>query len=179
MLRTAGYQAVAAPFGAHFEITSGPGGIEAVRLAPRRPRRREAANFLTRAAAEQLQEYFAGERAAFNLPLAPFAAGAAAHSAYRLRVWRALLDIPYGETRTYAELAAAAGGSARSAGGANGANPLCVLVPCHRVVASGGGLGGYGGPGARGPQRARFLAVKRALLELEAARAALSAPAAG
>ncbi len=177
MLRTAGYQAVAAPFGAHFEIVSGPGGIEAVRLSLRRPRRREAANFLTRAAAEQLQEYFAGARAAFDLPLAPFAA-AAPHSAYRRRVWRALLDIPYGETRTYAELAAAAGGSARSVGGANGANPLCVLVPCHRVVASGGGLGGYGGPGAPAPRRARYLAVKRALLELEAA-GAVSAAAAG
>ena len=178
MLRTTGYQAVAAPFGAHFEIVSGPGGIEAVRLALRRPRRREAANFLTRAAAEQLQEYFAGERAAFDLPLAPFAAAAAPHSAYRLRVWRALRDIPYGETRTYAELAAAAGGSARSVGGANGANPLCVLVPCHRVVASGGGLGGYGGPGAAAPKRARLLAVKRGLLELEAAHA-VSAGAAG
>ena len=177
MLRTAGYQAVPTPFGAHFEITAGPGGIEAVRLSLRRPRRREHANFLTRAAAEQLREYFAGERAAFDLPLAPFAAGAA-HSAYRLRVWRALLDIPYGATRTYAELAAAAGGSARAVGGANGANPLCVLVPCHRVVASGGGLGGYGGPGVREPARARLLAVKRGLLELEAAHA-LSAPAAG
>jgi methylated-DNA-[protein]-cysteine S-methyltransferase len=62
-------------------------------------------------------------------------------------VWRALLDIPFGETRTYGDLAAAIGapGAARAVGAANGRNPVCILVPCHRVVSAGGRLGGYSG----------------------------------
>ena len=104
-------------------------------------------------AREQVQAYFDGEITAFDLPLAPFG------SPYRRRVWAALCTIPYGQTRTYQEIAAAAGGSARSVGGANGANPLPVLIPCHRVVGS-SGLGGYsGGDG---------LDTKRHLLSLEA-----------
>ena len=104
-------------------------------------------------AREQLHAYFDGEITAFDLPLAPFG------SPYRRRVWAALCAIPYGQTRSYQEIAAAAGGSARSVGGANGANPLPVLIPCHRVVGS-SGLGGYsGGDG---------LDTKRHLLSLEA-----------
>lgn len=104
-------------------------------------------------AREQVHAYFDGEVTAFDLPLAPFG------SPYRRRVWAALCAIPYGQTRTYQEIAAAAGGSARSVGGANGANPLPVLIPCHRVVGS-SGLGGYsGGDG---------LDTKRHLLSLEA-----------
>lgn len=106
---------------------------------------------LTRAC-EQLQEYFDRVRTGFDLPLAPRG------TAYRRRVWAALRDIPPGTTRTYAELARIAGGSARSVGQANGANPIPVLIPCHRVVAT-GGVGGYsGGDG---------LATKRFLLQLE------------
>ena len=76
-------------------------------------------------------------------------------------MWRALREIPYGETRTYAEIAAAVGRPAatRAVGAANGANPLSLVVPCHRVVASGGGLGGYGG-GL--DLKARLLAMERA-----------------
>jgi methylated-DNA-[protein]-cysteine S-methyltransferase len=68
-------------------------------------------------------------------------------SPFQQRVWRALLGIPWGDTRTYGEVAASLGlpGSARAVGGANGKNPIAILVPCHRVVASGGRLGGYGG----------------------------------
>jgi AraC family transcriptional regulator, regulatory protein of adaptative response / methylated-DNA-[protein]-cysteine methyltransferase len=90
---------------------------------------------------EQLGEYFAGRRRAFELPLeypgTPF----------QRRVWDALLRIPYGETRTYAELARELGAprAARAVGTANGANRLAILIPCHRVIAAGGGLGGYGG----------------------------------
>lgn len=103
----------------------------------------------TRAA---LDAYFDGERRAFDLPLAP------AGSRYRRRVWEALRAIPYGETRTYAEIASIAGGSARSVGQANGDNPIPILIPCHRVVAR-SGLGGYsGGEGA---------GTKRYLLTLE------------
>jgi methylated-DNA-[protein]-cysteine S-methyltransferase len=68
-------------------------------------------------------------------------------SPFQRRVWRALTEIPWGDTRTYGEIASALGvpGSARAVGGANGKNPVAILVPCHRVVASGGRLGGYGG----------------------------------
>ena len=101
----------------------------------------------------QLHAYLDGERTGFDLPLRPEG------SAYQRRVWDALRAIPYGERRTYAELAARAGGSARSVGGANSRNPLPILIPCHRVV-SAGGIGGYtGGEG---------LETKRYLLALEA-----------
>src|SRR5579875_2670980 len=104
-------------------------------------------------AREQLQEYFDGARTSFDLPLRPTG------SPYRRRVWDALCVIPPGQTRTYAQIATVAGGSARSVGGANGANPIPVLIPCHRVVAS-AGIGGYsGGDG---------LTTKRFLLQLEA-----------
>jgi methylated-DNA-[protein]-cysteine S-methyltransferase len=102
-----------------------------------------------REATGQLAEYFAGARRVFDLPLdlrgTPF----------QLRVWQALLRIPYGETRTYGQLATLLGhsGAARAVGAANGANPVAIVVPCHRVVASGGGLGGYGG----GLDRKEFL----------------------
>ena len=102
-----------------------------------------------RAAANQLAEYFARTRRAFQLPLdlrgTPF----------QLAVWKALLRIPYGETRSYGQLAVELGhaGAARAVGAANGSNPVSIIVPCHRVIAAGGGLGGYGG----GLERKRFL----------------------
>ena len=79
---------------------------------------------------------------------------------FQLRVWRALQDIPYGRTCSYAELAAAVGSprACRAVGQANGRNPLMIVIPCHRVIAAGGGLGGYSGG----------LEVKRFLLRLEA-----------
>ena len=106
-----------------------------------------------RRAARQLEEYFAGKRRRFSVPLAP------AGTPFQVAVWTALDDIPYGETMTYGELAAAVGRPAafRAVGQANGANPLPILHPCHRVVAAGGRLGGYGGG----------LDVKRGLLALE------------
>ena len=113
---------------------------------------------LLRRARAQLEAYFDGDLRAFDLPLAP------AGSAYRQRVWQALREIPYGETRTYGEIAARAGGSARSVGQANGDNPIPILIPCHRVVA-GSGLGGYSG--GDGPE------TKRLLLALESRSAGL------
>lgn len=101
----------------------------------------------------QLQEYFDGDRQAFDLPLAP------AGTEYRKRIWAALTRIPYGATRSYIEIAREAGGSARSVGGANAHNPIPILIPCHRVLAA-DGIGGYsGGDG---------LETKRSLLALEA-----------
>jgi methylated-DNA-[protein]-cysteine S-methyltransferase len=111
-------------------------------------------------AREQLHAYFDLRLTAFSLPLAP------AGSAYRRRVWEALTRIPFGNTRTYAEIAAEAGGSARSIGQASASNPIPILIPCHRVVSS-TGIGGYsGGEG---------LATKRFLLGLEQRSAAAAA----
>jgi methylated-DNA-[protein]-cysteine S-methyltransferase len=109
------------------------------------------------AAREQLAEYFAGERRDFDLPLAPEG------TPFQQRVWSALRDIPYGETRSYGELAEQIGrpGAARAVGLANGRNPISIVVPCHRVIGSDGSLTGYGG----GVER------KRQLLELEAGTA--------
>jgi O-6-methylguanine DNA methyltransferase len=89
----------------------------------------------------QLDEYFAGRRVDFELPLV------APGSPFQERTWQTLRRIPAGSTLSYEELAVAAGrpGAQRAAGTANGANRICLLVPCHRVVRKGGGLGGYGG----------------------------------
>jgi methylated-DNA-[protein]-cysteine S-methyltransferase len=107
---------------------------------------------LLRRAREQLHAYFDGALTAFDLPLAPVG------SPYRQRVWRALRAIPFGATRTYLDIAREAGGSPRSVGRANGANPIPIIIPCHRVVAT-NGIGGFsGGEG---------LPTKRALLGLE------------
>ena len=104
-------------------------------------------------AARQLEEYFAGQRKEFSLPLAPKG------TEFQLRVWQALLQIPYGETRSYGELAAMVGNpkACRAVGGANHRNPLSILIPCHRVVGTKGNLTGYAGG----------LAIKEFLLKLE------------
>jgi len=111
--------------------------------------------------ARQVAEYLEGKRDAFDLPLAP------SGTDFQERVWRQIARIPLGERITYAELARRAGapGSARAAGAATGRNPLSIVVPCHRVVGSGGSLTGYAG----GMDR------KARLLELEARRAAIAA----
>lgn len=129
-------------------------------------RRPDAATFGERApsacleeAQRQLAEYFAGERTAFDLPTR------AAGTAFQHRVWQALTRIPYGQTRTYGQLAAELGGPTltRAVGTANALNPLSVVVPCHRVVGADGGLTGFAGG----------LGRKRFLLDLEAPQAPL------
>jgi methylated-DNA-[protein]-cysteine S-methyltransferase len=104
--------------------------------------------------AAQLSEYFAGERRAFDLPLAPEG------TPFQQRVWTALLDIPYGETISYGELASRIGrrSASRAVGLANGSNPLPIVIPCHRVIGSNGKLTGYGG-GL--PLKERLLALER------------------
>ena len=89
----------------------------------------------------QLKEYFSGKRKSFDYPLAPKG------THFQLAVWNALLAIPYGDTITYAELAQRIGRPAavRAVGAANGANPIPVIIPCHRVIGSNGTLTGYGG----------------------------------
>ena len=93
-------------------------------------------------AVRQLEEYFAGERTEFDLELAMTG------TPFQQRVWQALRDIPYGETESYGELALRIGspiGASRAVGLANGRNPISIIVPCHRVIGSGGKLVGYGG----------------------------------
>jgi methylated-DNA-[protein]-cysteine S-methyltransferase len=97
----------------------------------------------------QLDEYFAGERTAFDLPLRPVG------SDFELAVWNELTRIPYGETRSYGHVAKSVGepGGAQAVGAANGRNPLAIVVPCHRVIGADGSLVGFGG----GLPRKRFL----------------------
>jgi methylated-DNA-[protein]-cysteine S-methyltransferase len=92
-------------------------------------------------ARRQLEEYFAGERVSFELPLEPMG------TLFQRTVWSALQEIPLGVTWSYAELARRVGkaGAARAVGSANGKNPLSIVVPCHRVVGSNGTLTGYAG----------------------------------
>jgi methylated-DNA-[protein]-cysteine S-methyltransferase len=116
-------------------------------------------------AAAELDEYFAGGRRAFEFPLDwQLARG------FTREVLEALCDVPYGETVTYGELATLAGrpGAARAVGGAMAANPLAVVVPCHRVVAAGRRIGGYSGGSG--------LDTKRALLALEGAQLSATGP---
>ena len=104
----------------------------------------------------QLREYFAGLRKNFELPLEPTG------SEFQKKVWRALQEIPFGQTRTYLELAKSVSSAkaVRAVGAANGKNPLAIIVPCHRVVGANGALTGFAGG----------LEVKAKLLALEAIR---------
>lgn len=114
-------------------------------------RRGQQTPVLSRAAL-LLGRYFAGEQEAFDLPLEP------SGTAFDRRVWQVLRTIPWGETRTYGEVARQAGGSPRAVGRAAGRNPIPIIIPCHRVVAA-DGLGGFSAPGGG--------TTKRALLALE------------
>ncbi|MDR1455082.1 MAG: methylated-DNA--[protein]-cysteine S-methyltransferase [Tannerella sp.] len=113
----------------------------------------EEATPLLREAVRQLSEYFAGRRRTFDLPLAPQG------TAFQLRTWQALREIPYGQTRSYGQIAEAVGcpKGARAVGMANNRNPISILMPCHRVIGADGRLVGYAGG----------LDVKKQLLELE------------
>lgn len=107
-----------------------------------------------RRTAEQLAEYFGGERREFDIPLAPVG------GSFRQRVWAALREIPYGTTASYGAVANRLGlppGASRAVGLANGANPISIIIPCHRVIGADGSLTGYGGG----------LDRKRLLLDLE------------
>ena len=143
-----------APFGV-LAITYEDGAVTALKRADETALPEDAPNALTEAVFRQLDEYFTGTRTDFDFP-------------YRLhgthfqeKVWAALREIPYGETRSYRQIAEAIGQpkACRAVGMANHRNPICIVVPCHRVVGAGGTLVGYGGG----------LDMKAALLELEAA----------
>jgi len=130
------------------EVTISEDGGAIVALDWGRGRDQEATPLL-REACDQLQDYFDGKRMSFNLPLAPEG------SAFQKRVWTALCAIPPGETRSYADIARTIGSAPRAVGGANGANPIPLFIPCHRVIAADGSLGGYSG--GDGPATKRYL----------------------
>jgi methylated-DNA-[protein]-cysteine S-methyltransferase len=137
-------------------------GLRAVlwpRLSPQRagisPRpRRDPEHAILRKTVQQLDEYFAGSRPSFDLPLD------LEGTRFQLAAWRSLAEIPFGATTTYGRQAAALGipSAARAVGAANGANPVCIVLPCHRVVGADGSLTGFGGG----------LPVKQWLLDHEA-----------
>lgn len=110
------------------------------------------------AAVHQLHRYFSGDRSPFDLPLAPLAAPLVQ------RVYAVMMTIPHGETLTYGAIAARLGSGARAVGRACGANPIPILIPCHRVVGAGGKLTGYSGAGGT--------ATKKWLLDHEAGQSA-------
>lgn len=133
-----------------FAITEVGGAIVAVAWGEAE---REDPTPLLQEAARQVHQYFAGERRAFDLPLAPRG------SDFQQRVWQALRDIPYGQTKTYGDIARIVECAAQPVGTACGANPIPLIIPCHRVIAAGGRIGGFsGGKGAE---------TKRQLLRLE------------
>jgi len=136
-------------------------GQQSIRPSPRHLRK-EKENFkfedaprMMRPYVSELEEYFAGQRRQFSFPLD------LRGTDFQVACWRALLAIPYGETRSYADIARSVGkpNAFRAVGMANNRNPIAIVVPCHRVIASDGALCGYGGG----------LEVKRKLLELEGA----------
>lgn len=116
-------------------------GVEWVDFLTQKPEERKAEGLLARQLERELTEYFEGRRREFSLPLHPCG------TPFQRKVWRALLEIPYGETRSYQEIAIAVGNprACRAVGMANNKNPLPLLIPCHRVIGSSGKLTGYGG----------------------------------
>ena len=134
-------------------LTQEEGSLVSLQFCPAVPQDIPGPTPLLAEAQRQLEEYFAGARTSFDLPLAPHG------TPFQQAVWGALLDIPYGETRSYGQIAAAVGRpkASRAVGGACHCNPIAIIVPCHRVVGASGNLTGYAGG----------LDLKAALLALE------------
>lgn len=146
---------IPAPFGV-IGVAVGDGFVTAIRYLPPGTSLIAPEDALAREACRQIEAYFRDPGFRFSLPLR------VAGSDHQRRAWQAMAAIPVGETRSYGELAAAIGSSARAVGQACGANPLPLVISCHRVVARDGGLGGFMG------RRGGFaLSVKRWLLEHE------------
>ena len=141
--------------GLSISIETGPLGIRHIEFGRRGVENHSPA--LMREALEQFRLYFAGELQKFNLPLEPVG------TPFQKRVWEALGNIPYGETRSYSQIAREIGAplAVRAVGAANGRNPIPIIVPCHRVIGASGKLVGFGGG----------LDWKRFLLDLEATHA--------
>jgi methylated-DNA-[protein]-cysteine S-methyltransferase len=154
MLEWTGFQLVD---GFSVRLVASTSGIRYIDYDFSRPLKAERndGNRLLAETSNQLQAYFAGQLREFRVPLDMTGTD------FQMRVWRHLQTIPYGETRSYLQIAAAIGSptAVRAAGAANGANPVPIIVPCHRVIGASGKLVGYGGG----------LPLKKRLLELEGA----------
>lgn len=159
---TYAYKTVLLPVG-HLKLVASDAGLAAVLWPGDDPKRVRlpalvpgAAHPVLLDAERQLRDYFAGRRRTFTVPLDM------AGTPFQQAVWQALLTIPYGETRSYSELARQIGRPAapRAVGAANGRNPVSIIVPCHRAIGADGSLTGFAGG----------LDVKRYLLDLEGAR---------
>ena len=129
---------VPSPFRSLCVAVDADGRLVEIRFDGHRPEGRRDAK-RCKDAAKQLGEYFAGRRREFALALAPYGTD------FQLRVWRALCEIPFGAVRNYGDIANAIGqpNACRAVGQANGRNPLPIVIPCHRVLASDGSIGGY------------------------------------
>ena len=126
------------PFGPAWATINADGALTAFSF---RTSASESQGFWNAEVARQLSEFFAGQRREFDLPLAP------AGTAFQKRVWTNPLKIPFGETISYGVLASRVGNpnASRAVGGANGSNPIALVIPCHRVIGANGKLTGYGG----------------------------------
>ena len=140
-------------------IRTAGGAVTGIDYLPRGERAQAPGNALAERACRQLERYFNDPEFRFTLPLAP------AGSAFRRKVWDALSAIPVGESRTYGEMARALHTAPRAIGGACGANPIALVIPCHRVVGTQGSLGGFMGTTSGDP-----IAIKRWLLTHEGYR---------
>jgi methylated-DNA-[protein]-cysteine S-methyltransferase len=144
-------------------VTGDSGALEEIRFEgiPPAGAAEDRENAVLREAAEQLSAYFAGDLKEFDLPLAPRGTN------FQQCVWSALRTIPYGQTRSYSQMAEAIGApkSVRAVGAANGRNPIPIVIPCHRVIGASGKLVGFGGG----------LPLKRKLLDLESAQTSFTA----
>lgn len=138
------------PFGPVQAVVNGEGALTELKFGPSNGNGASGSNPAVR---RQLDEFFAGKRKTFDLPVAPAGTG------FQKRVWAELMRIPYGETISYSELAKRIGkeGAPRAVGRANATNPVAVVVPCHRVIGADGSLSGY----------AYGVELKRSLLDFE------------
>jgi methylated-DNA-[protein]-cysteine S-methyltransferase len=145
--------------GVELRLAASEAGIRSIEFSPDRAieGHKNSHHPLLAEAERQLLAYFAGDLRDFDLPLDM------AGTPFQQRVWRALLKIPYGRTRSYSEIARGIGApsAVRAVGAANGANPIAIVVPCHRVIGASGSLVGYGG-GL--PLKQRLLALERGSL---------------
>jgi methylated-DNA-[protein]-cysteine S-methyltransferase len=147
------WERVASPLGPLAVAVDASARLCAIRLDGDVPTGARRATELSAAVVAQLEQYFAGERRQFELAIEPRG------TPFQRRVWQALSEIAWGEVCNYGDVARRIGqpGAARAVGQANGANPIPIVIPCHRVIASGGGIGGYSGG----------LGIKERLLALE------------
>lgn len=135
-------------------LVASENGLQGVFLEKQRiPMEIDSENTFLNQAELQLNEYFKGERTEFDIPLD------IQGTEFQKQVWKQLIKIPYGETRSYKDIARAVNNSkaSRAIGNANGQNPICIIIPCHRVISSDGSLGGYSGG----------INIKKKLLKLE------------